>query len=493
MMTIKELLEGVATREIIGDCATTITKLSYDSRDICAGSCFFAIVGTLSDGHNYIEAALSRGAVAVVCERIPAGELNSAVCYVVVDSTEQTMSEMASRFWGDPSSEIELVAVTGTNGKTTTATLLADLFEELGYATGLISTVTYRFGGEEVASTHTTPDTLRLNAMLRQMVDAGCSYCFMEVSSHSVVQRRIAGLRFAGAVFTNLTHDHLDYHKTFMEYLKAKKGLFDALPKDAFALVNLDDRNGEVMVQNCAARVVSYSLQRMADLRAKVIEMHFDGMLLSIDGEQLWVQLLGRFNAYNLLAIYGVARELGIARDEALVAMSRLSSVSGRFEHFNTAGGRTVIVDYAHTPDALSSVLATIDEIGGGGRNITTVCGCGGERDKTKRPEMARIAYEGSTTAIFTSDNPRGEDPEQILSEMVAGVAGVGSATKRWLKIGDRAEAIRTAVMLSGEGDVILIAGKGHETYQIIGNERLHFDDREVARDAIKQYLHDKN
>ncbi len=461
-----------------------VSSLTFDSRAVQHGSCFFAIVGTVSDGHDYIGAAIERGAVAIVCEVLP-DTPHGDVCYVVTNDANKTMGSMACNFYGNPSRELKLVGVTGTNGKTTTATMLADLFEELGYATGLISTVTYRIGNEEFSSTHTTPDTIRLNAMLRQMVDSGCEYCFMEVSSHAVVQDRIWGLEFAGGIFSNLTHDHLDYHGTFAEYIKAKKLFFDRLPKSAFALVNIDDRNGEVMVQNCRAKISRYSLRSMAEFRAKVVEMHFDGMLMQLGGEELWVQILGRFNAYNLLAAYSTAILLGAEKGDILVALSKLKAVNGRFEHFAVSGGRTIIIDYVHTPDALKNVLSTINEIRQGGEKLTTICGCGGDRDKSKRAQMARIAHDESTRAIFTSDNPRHEDPEAILSQMIEGVQGL----KRWIKITDRAEAIRTAVMMSQEGEIILIAGKGHETYQIVGERKEHFDDREVARDAVAQYI----
>ncbi len=482
-MKLERLIEGSKILSY-NSLDIDVRSLTFDSRAVEPQSCFFAIVGSVSDGHNYIEQAIDRGARVVVCERM-VGEAREGVSYVVVEDANKAMGEMACRFYGDPSRELKLVGVTGTNGKTTTATMLADLFEEWGYATGLISTVTYRIDGEEFNSTHTTPDAIRLNSMLREMVDRGCEYCFMEVSSHAVVQNRIGGLKFAGGLFSNLTHDHLDYHGTFAEYIKAKKLFFDGLPKSAFALVNVDDRNGEVMVQNCRAQVSRYSLRSVADFRAKVIEMHLDGMLMQLCGEELWVQILGRFNAYNILAVYSTAMLLGAEKTDVLVALSRLKAVNGRFEHFAAEGGRTIIVDYAHTPDALKNVLTTINEIRQGGQNLTTVCGCGGDRDSTKRAEMARIAYENSTMAIFTSDNPRHENPEEILRQMIEGVQGM----KRWIKITDRAEAIRTAVMMSKEGEIILIAGKGHETYQIIGDERVHFDDREVAREAIAQYL----
>ncbi len=479
-MILRELISKVETRSVEGNLDVDVVSLSFDSRAVAEGCCFFAVRGTVSDGHDYITKAIDSGASVVVCESLPT-ESYAGVTFVEVEHTERAMSAMARVFYGDPSRELRLIGVTGTNGKTTIATLLADLFVSLGYSVGLISTVTYRVGDREIASTHTTPDTLRLNAMLREMVDAGCEYCFMEVSSHSVVQDRIGGLRFVGALFTNLTHDHLDYHGTFMEYLRAKKGLFDRLDRGSFALYNGDDRNGEVMVQNCRARVKSYSLRGMADLRAKVLEMHFDGMLMQLDGAELWVRLLGRFNAYNLLAAYGVALEEGVSRSEVLVALSSLGAVSGRFEHLNLSG-RTVIVDYAHTPDALGNVLSTIAEIGVGGGRIITVCGCGGDRDRSKRADMARIACEGSGMVVLTSDNPRTESAEAILDDMIEGV--VDSSTK-WLRITDRSEAIRAAAMFSQEGDVILIAGKGHERYQIIGTERIHFDDREVIKGCL--------
>ncbi len=478
----KEELKRVERHGFMGDI--DVVSLSYDSRSVESGCCFFAVVGTLSDGHNYIEMSLDRGAVVVVCERLPE-ELREGVSYIVSSDVNRTMGVCSGNLYGNPSRELQLIGITGTNGKTTTATLLADLFGELGYKTGLISTVKYRIADKVYDSTHTTPDAIRLNRMLREMVDAGCEYCIMEVSSHAVVQRRIEGLLFRGAIFSNLTHDHLDYHKTFAEYLKAKQMLFDSLPKGAFALTNVDDRNGEVMVQNCKADIKRYSLMRMADFRAKVIEMHIDGMLLTINGMEVWAQLLGRFNAYNLLAAFATAKVLDFSDDEILLAISKLRAVSGRFEHF-TAAGRTVIVDYAHTPDALKNVLSTIDELRVEGQQLVTICGCGGDRDKTKRPEMARIAYEGSSIAIFTSDNPRTEDPEVILSEMVAGVQDLNDPTRRWVKITDRKEAISMSSLLTKPGDIILIAGKGHETYQIIGTERHHFDDREVAREFLK-------
>ncbi len=480
MKRLSELLSATAVVQFVTAADPEIGALEYDSRKIKAGDCFFAVCGTQSDGHNYIASAVESGAVAVVCQTLPQ-QLNEGVSYIVVEDSNKAMADMAAAFYDYPSEELELVGVTGTNGKTTVATLLCDLFQLLGHKAGLISTVVYRVGEREIASTHTTPDAIRLNAMLREMVDEGCDYCFMEVSSHSVVQERIRGLKFAGGIFTNLTHDHLDYHGTFAEYIKAKRLFFDSLPKRAFALTNIDDRNGEVMVQNAVAKVSRYSLRSMADFRCKVLEMLFDGMLLDVCDREVWVQLLGRFNAYNLLAVYGTATLLGKSSDEVLQAMSALKKVNGRFEPMRSESGITAIVDYAHTPDALENVIATINDIRREGQKLIVVCGCGGDRDATKRPEMGRIASREADIAIFTSDNPRTENPEAILDQMEAG-KWEGSRT---LRISDRAQAIHTAVMLAAAGDIILVAGKGHETYQIIGTEKRHFDDREVLAEAF--------
>ena len=477
MKRLQDIISAIETIQVVGDTAVEIAALNYDSRRIAAGDCFFAVVGVQSDGHNYIAQAIERGARAVVCERLPE-EAIDGVCYVQVADTNAAMADMAAAFYGHPSRELKLVGVTGTNGKTTTATLLYDLFRMLGYRAGLISTVVYRVGDRQIESTHTTPDAIRLNAMLREMVDEGCDYCFMECSSHAIVQDRIRGLQFAGGMFTNLTHDHLDYHKTFAEYLRAKKLFFDNLPKGAFALTNIDDRNGRVMVQNTRASVRTLSLRSMADFRCKVIEMLLDVMLLRLDGEEVWVKFIGRFNAYNLLTIYAAALMLGQRKEEVLTAISSLQSVSGRFEYIRAEDGTTAVVDYAHTPDALENVITTIEEIRRPDQNLIVLCGCGGDRDKTKRPEMAAIAVKYATTAIFTSDNPRSEDPEQILRDMVEGLP----SSARYLKIADREDAIRTAAMLARPGDIILLAGKGHETYQIIGTEKIHFDDREQIR-----------
>ena len=477
MKSIGEITSGIGTLAVAGDSGAIVESLTCDSRAAGAGACFVAMRGTRSDGHDYIAQAVAQGVSAVVCERMPESR-DPQVCYVQVADCNEALGELASAFYDHPSRELKLVGVTGTNGKTTIATLLYDLFRAAGYEAGLISTVVYRIGSRTVESTHTTPDAIRLNAMMREMVDCGCEYCFMECSSHAIVQRRIGGLRFAGGLFTNLTHDHLDYHKTFAEYLRAKKLFFDTLPSEAFAAVNVDDRNGRVMIQNTRAAVHTLSLRSPADFRCKIVEMQADGMLLRIDGTEVWVKLTGRFNASNLLTVYAAGVLLGMPRTEVLTIMSTLAPVSGRFECIRADDGTTAIVDYAHTPDALENVLSTIEEIRGKSRALTVVCGCGGDRDRTKRPEMAAIAVRHATTAIFTSDNPRSEDPNAILAEMTAGL----SAEARFISIADRSEAIRTAVMLSAAGDIILIAGKGHENYQIVGTEKRHFDDREEVR-----------
>lgn len=480
MKRLDELIRRTPVREVTGPTGGTVVKLEYDSRRVGAGDCFFAIEGERSDGHDYIEAAVAAGAGCVVCRHLPV-RTNPGVCYVIVEDTNAAMGDMAAAFYGDPSRRLKVVGVTGTNGKTTTATLLCDLFGALGCKAGLISTVVYRVGGREVESTHTTPDTIRLNAMLAEMADAGCEFCFMEVSSHAIVQERIRGVRFAGGIFSNITHDHLDYHKTFAAYIRAKKHFFDTLPAGAFALTNADDRNGGVMVQNTRADVKTYSLRAAADFRCRIVEMRPDGMLLRVDDNEVWVRLTGRFNAYNLLSVYGAARLLGAPAQEILRVMSTLRPVSGRFETVAAPDGTIAVVDYAHTPDALENVLRTLLDIRREGQRLVAVCGCGGDRDRTKRPEMARIAVRYADTAIFTSDNPRHESPETILDEMVAGL----TPGARYLRIADRREAIRTAAMTALPGDIVLLAGKGHETYQIVGDEKQPFDDRSQVRDAF--------
>lgn len=479
MKRLQDLLDDVRAIEIVGG-NPEVASLEYDSRRVERGGCFFAVRGTASDGHNYITSATERGASVVVCQELPA-EISPEVAYVVVEDSNVAMAAMAAAFYEHPTEELKLVGVTGTNGKTTTATLLYDMFMAMGYNAGLISTVVYRIGKRSIHSTHTTPDAIRLNAMMREMVDEGCDYCFMEVSSHAAAQHRIDNLHFAGALFTNLTHDHLDYHGTYKEYIRAKKSFFDALDANAWAVVNIDDRNGEVMLQNCKAHCYRLSLRSMADFRTKIVEMMPDGMQLTMDGKEVWVKFTGRFNAYNLTTVYAAATLLGIDPIEVLTTLSMLLPVAGRFETITATDRTMAIVDYAHTPDALENVLQTIEEIRSDEQRLIVVCGCGGDRDRTKRPEMAKIAVEHATTAIFTSDNPRTESPEAILDDMVAGVEGATN----YLRISDRREAIRTAAMLAKAGDIILIAGKGHEDYQIVGTEKHHFDDREEIRSAF--------
>ncbi|MBQ6613342.1 MAG: UDP-N-acetylmuramoyl-L-alanyl-D-glutamate--2,6-diaminopimelate ligase [Alistipes sp.] len=481
MKRLNELLGNVRVLNNL-ELNPAVVALEYDSRKIEAGYCFFAVVGTASDGHNFIDSAIEKGASTIVCQHLPSN-LNPEVAYVVVEDTNIAMAAMAAAFYNNPSHELKLVGVTGTNGKTTTATLLYDMFSAMNHKCGLISTVVYRIAERRIDSTHTTPDSIRLNAMMREMIDEGCDYCFMEVSSHAAAQHRIDNLRFAGALFTNLTHDHLDYHGTYKEYIRAKKSFFDNLDKSAWAVVNIDDRNGEVMIQNCKAKCYRLSLRSMADFRTKIVEMMPNGMQLYIDNQELWAKFTGRFNAYNLTTVYAAATLLGIDKLEALRTLSMLSPVSGRFETITAEDQTMAVVDYAHTPDALENVLETIDELRKPEQQLIVVCGCGGDRDKTKRPEMAAIAVRHATTAILTSDNPRTESPEAILDDMVA---GIGDATN-YLRITDRREAIRTASMLAKAGDIIVIAGKGHEDYQIIGTTKHHFDDREEIRAAFER------
>ena len=483
-MILSELLRGVTYKELRGCADEDVVALTYDSRTVGEGYCFFAVAGTAVDGHNFIGKALDAGAKVVVCQHIPDAVAECGCTFVVVEDTNTAMGVMASNFYGRPSHELKVVGVTGTNGKTTIATLLYDLVQSMGYKAGLISTVVYKVGAKEFTSTHTTPDAIRLNAMMREMVDEGCDYCFMECSSHAIVQQRIGGLRFVGGLFTNITHEHLDYHKTFAEYIRAKKSFFDALPKEAFALVNADDRNGAVMLQNTKASRHTLSLQRVADFRAKVVEMMVEGMELRIDNKEVWVQFLGRFNAYNLLTVYGAAVLLSFDKEEVLAHLSMLRPVSGRFETVVAKDGTTAVVDFAHTPDALENVIKAIDELRTEGQRLLVVCGCGGDRDKTKRPVMGGMAAKMADVAIFTSDNPRTENPEDILREMEAGV----EAGDKYLKITDRHEAIKTAVMLAEPRDIILLAGKGHEDYQIVGTEKLPFNDKSVVKEWFEKF-----
>lgn len=454
--------------------------IHFDSRRLKFGDTFVAIVGTVSDGHDYIDAAIQKGAAKIVCQKMPSQKVDG-VEYIVVPDCATELAHLATDFYGHPSKKLKLVGITGTNGKTTTATLLHELFTELGYGVGLLSTVVNKIGYREIATSHTTPDPMVINSLLREMVEQGCEFCFMEVSSHGVAQKRIEGLHFAGAIFSNLTHDHLDYHKTFGEYLKTKKTFFDNLPKSAFALTNIDDKNGEVMLQNCKARKRTYSLWKMADYKTKIVESHIDGTLIEMNKNELWVKFVGRFNAYNLTAIYGAAIELGMDKDEVLRVMSTLEPVAGRFQTIRK-DGVLGIVDYAHTPDALKNVLDTISEFKNNGK-VITVIGCGGDRDKTKRPIMAQIAADNSDKAILTSDNPRSENPTDILSDMSIGLDPV--QRKKTLVIEDRKEAIRTAISLAQDGDIILVAGKGHETYQEVNGTRHHFDDVEILKENL--------
>ncbi|WP_373828017.1 UDP-N-acetylmuramoyl-L-alanyl-D-glutamate--2,6-diaminopimelate ligase [Bacteroides heparinolyticus] len=464
---------------MIGSTDVEITGINIDSRLIEAGHLFMAMRGTQTDGHAYIPAAIGKGAVAVLCEELPE-KPEAGIAYIQVKDSEDAVGKVATAFYGDPTSKMELVGVTGTNGKTTIATLLYNMFRYFGYKAGLISTVCNYIDERPVPTEHTTPDPITLNRLLGEMADSGCKYVFMEVSSHSIAQKRISGLKFAGGIFTNLTRDHLDYHKTVENYLKAKKAFFDGLPKTAFAITNADDKNGKVMVQNCRAVVKTYSTQTMADYKARIMECHFEGMFLEIEGREVGVQFTGRFNASNLLAVYGAARMLGKQTDDILIAMSMLKCVSGRLEPIHSPKGFTAIVDYAHTPDALKNVLLSIHEILQATGQVITVCGAGGNRDKGKRPIMAKESARLSDRVIITSDNPRFEEPQDIINDMLAGLDK--DDLQKTISIVDRREAIKTACMLAKRGDVILVAGKGHENYQEIKGVKHHFDDKEELK-----------
>ena len=481
-MELDILLKGIRPLRVAGSTARGITGVNMDSRLVEPGNVFVAVRGTQADGHAYVDKAVAQGAAAVVCETWPE-ELAEGVTYVQVADSESAVGRLATLFYGDPTSKLRLVGVTGTNGKTTVATLLYEMFRRLGYKCGLCSTVCNYIDGEAFPTEHTTPDPVTLNRLLGRMADEGCKYAFMEVSSHAVAQHRIAGLKFAGGIFTNLTRDHLDYHKTFENYRDAKKAFFDTLPKDAFAVTNADDRNGMVMVQNTKAAVKTYSLRAMADFKARVTEESFEGMCLDICGREVSVPFIGRFNVSNLLAVYGAAACMGRQPEEILVAMSALCPVNGRFETLRSAEGVTAIVDYAHTPDALANVLSTINEILKGRGKVITVCGAGGNRDKGKRPLMAQEAVKNSDRVVITSDNPRFEEPQAIMDDMLAGLDR--GQLCRVVAIADRREAIRTACMMAQPGDVVLVAGKGHEDYQEIRGVKHHFDDHEVIRDIF--------
>jgi UDP-N-acetylmuramoyl-L-alanyl-D-glutamate--2,6-diaminopimelate ligase len=482
-MRLKELLKNIKPTQVVGDENTDITGVNIDSRKIKQGHLFVAMKGTQVDGHQFIPKALDLGASAILCEDLPA-ELKENVTYIQVASTEDAVGKVATIFYGNPSEKLKLVGVTGTNGKTTIATLLYNMFRKLGYKCGLLSTVCNYIEGEAIPADHTTPDPIELNALLSKMVEAGCQYAFMECSSHAIHQKRIGGLKFAGGIFTNLTRDHMDYHKTVENYRNAKKAFFDGLPKSAFAITNADDKNGMVMVQNCKAQIKTYSTRSMADFRAHILECHFEGMYLEIDGHEVGVQFIGKFNVSNLLAVYGAAVMLGQKPEDILIALSTLKSVSGRLEPIQSPEGYTAIVDYAHTPDALENVLKAIHEVLNGKGKVITVCGAGGNRDKGKRPLMAQEAAKQSDKVIITSDNPRFEEPQDIINDMLAGLDK--QQMKKVVSIVDRREAIRTACMMAEKGDVILIAGKGHEDYQEIKGVKHHFDDKEVVKEIFQ-------
>ena len=482
-MKLKELLKSIVVKTVEGSADIEIADVDIDSRKVAPGHLFVAIKGTQTDGHQYIPKAVELGAAAILCEEMPA-EFKAGVCYVQVSSTESAVGPIATAFQGDPTSKLKLVGVTGTNGKTTIATLLYNMFRRLGYKCGLLSTVCNYIEGEPIPASHTTPDPIELNKLLGRMVEAGCEYVFMECSSHAIAQKRIGGLKFAGGIFTNLTRDHLDYHKTVENYRDAKKAFFDMLPKGAFAITNADDKNGLFMVQNTKATVKTYSARTLADFKARIIECHFEGMYLDIDGREVGVQFIGKFNVSNLLAVYGAAVMLGQKPEDILVVLSTLKSVAGRLEPIHSPEGYTAVVDYAHTPDALENVLKAIHEVlDGKDGKIITVCGAGGNRDKGKRPLMAQEAVKQSDRVIITSDNPRFEEPQDIINDMLAGLDQ--KQMKKVISIVDRKEAIRTACMMAQKGDVILIAGKGHEDYQEVKGVKHHFDDREVVREIF--------
>ena len=482
-MKLSELLKNVKPTAIVGDAEREVTGIEIDSRKVAAGGLFVAMKGTQVDGHKFIAKAVEQGAVAVLCEDLPTEKFEN-VTFVQVESTEESVGPVATVFFGEPSLRLKLVGVTGTNGKTTIATLLYNMFRQFGHKCGLLSTVCNYIEDEAVPASHTTPDAIELNRLLAKMVEKGCEYAFMECSSHAIAQQRIGGLQFTGGLFTNLTRDHLDYHKTFENYRDAKKKFFDDLPKTAFAITNLDDKNGLFMTQNTRAQVKTYSTRAMADFRARLLECHFEGMYLEIDGREVGVQFIGKFNVSNLLAVYGAAVMLGKQPEVILVALSTLHSVNGRLEPVHSPDGFTAIVDYAHTPDALENVLNAIHEVLDGKGKVITVCGAGGNRDKGKRPLMAQEAVRQSDRVIITSDNPRFEEPQAIIDDMLAGLDS--KQMKKVLSIVDRREAIRTACMMAEKGDVILIAGKGHEDYQEIQGVKHHFDDKEVVREVFR-------
>ena len=483
MRLLTDILYKAGLEEIIGTTNIAVSSITFDSRKVKKDTLFIAVRGTAVDGHNFITQAIEAGANAIICEELPGDKVEN-ISYVKVKDTSYALGIIAANFYDNPSQKLKLVGVTGTNGKTTTVTLLYNLFKSLGYTVGLLSTVKNRIHNEELPATHTTPDAISLNELLTKMLEKGCQYVFMEVSSHAVVQNRVTGITFAGGVFTNITHDHLDYHKTFDEYIKAKKTFFDNLPEEAFALTNKDDANGLVMLQNTKSHRVTYAIKSPADHKCRIIENHLGGLLLNIDNKEVWVKLIGTFNAYNVLAVYTVALLLKQDSTNILTALSTLNSVEGRFQYLKSESGIIGIVDYAHTPDALKNVLETIKGIRTGNEQVITLVGCGGDRDATKRPIMAKIACEYSNKVILTSDNPRSEDPEEILNQMQKGINPVDA--KKTLRITDRKEAIRTACSLAKQGDIILVAGKGHEKYQEIKGVKHPFDDFEILKETLK-------
>lgn len=482
MKTLSELLNGIADIAVYGERNCELTGIAFDSRKVAEGFLFAALHGNTVDGHHFIPVAIANGATVVLCEQLPENP-DGIITWIKVSNAMSAFGQIASNFYGNPSTAMKVVGITGTNGKTTTATLLYRLFKELGYKVGLLSTVRNYIDNKQFAATHTTPDTLQIQELMAGMVASGCTYCFMEVSSHSIDQDRIAGIAFEGGVFSNLTHDHLDYHKTFAEYRNAKKKFFDMLGPKAFAITNIDDKNGPFILQNTSARKFTYAVKTMADFKVRVIESHFDGTLINIDGTEVWTHFVGNFNAYNLLAVYSTAILLGAGKDEVLRIISLLKPVDGRFETFKSPTGIFAVVDYAHTPDAIKNVLQAINEVRRGNETLFTIIGAGGDRDKTKRPEMAFEAAIASDKVILTSDNPRSEDPEVIISEMVKGVPVNKAANV--VTITNRKEAIRTACMMARPGDIILVAGKGHEDYQEVKGIKYHFDDREIIREIF--------
>ncbi|SKB89555.1 UDP-N-acetylmuramoyl-L-alanyl-D-glutamate--2,6-diaminopimelate ligase [Daejeonella lutea] len=482
MKVLKDILYGVSLKQVSGSTSLEVTSICFDSRKAELGSLFVAVRGTLSDGHQFIDTAITQGAKAIICEKFP-DALQEGVSYFLVEDSAKSLGIISANFFDHPSSKLKLVGVTGTNGKTTVATLLFQLFRDLGYKCGLLSTVQNQINDVIVPATHTTPDPISLNNLLNDMINSGCDYCFMEVSSHAVAQHRITGLQFTGGIFTNLTHDHLDFHQTFDAYLKAKKAFFDSLESSAFALTNIDDKNGIVMLQNSRGHKKTYGLKNIADFKAKIIENHFSGLLLNIDGEEVWFKMVGSFNAYNLLAVYSTAMLLEQDRARVLISLSRLSGAEGRFDYLVSPTGIIGIVDYAHTPDAVQNVLQTIQDIRTGTEQVITVIGCGGDRDKTKRPVMAQVACDWSNKVILTSDNPRSESPEQIIHDMEAGV--MPQNKKKAISIIDRKEAIRTACHLAKPGDIILVAGKGHEKYQETAGVKHPFDDKQILTEIL--------